>query len=266
MAAAATLRRSLRYAESEVIAYRRTWRGTVITSFLNPVFFLAAFGAGLGTLVDEGGGRQLPIPFLIFVASGLMAAIAMQNGASDGAFPVMAGVLWRKNFHGTITTPVGPVDIILGRLIWGVGRLLFVLMVFAIIAVLFGALDLGPALAAIPPAVLTGVAFTTAISAWTLTQKDGRSLSTLFRFLIVPLFLFSGTFFPINFLPDWIEPLAYATPLFHGVELVRKIALPGVDESIITAMPLWVHLGYLMVMAAAGIYLSIRFLDRRIRP
>jgi len=160
---------------------------------------------------------------------------------------------------------LGPSDIIWGRLIWGVGRLVFVLLVFAVIAVLFGALEIGPALAAIPPAVLTGVAFTTGITAWTLTQKDGRSLSTLFRFLIVPLFLFSGTFFPISQLPDWLEPVAYATPLFHGVELVRKIALPGVNGSIVTSLPLWVHLAYLIVMAAAGLYLSIRLLDKRIR-
>ena len=257
--------RSLRYAESEVIAYRRTWRGTVITSFVNPVFFLAAMGAGLGTLVDDGTGAGLSIPFLTFVASGLMAANAMQNGAGDGSFPVMAGIIWRKNFHGTITTPLGPTDIIWGRLIWGVGRLIFTLLVFAVIAVLFGALDIGPALLAIPPAVLTGVAFTTAITAWTLTQEDGRSLSTLFRFAIVPLFLFSGTFFPISQLPDWLEPVAYFTPLFHGVELVRKVALPGADASIVTSLPLWVHAGYLLTMAIVGLVLSIRLLDGRIR-
>lgn len=260
-----TLTRSLRYAESEVLAYRRTWRGTVITSFVNPVFFLAAMGAGLGSLVDDGTGAGLAIPYLTFVASGLMAANAMQNGAGDGSFPVMAGIIWRKNFHGTVTTPLGPADIIWGRLIWGVGRLAFVLVVFAVIAMLFGALELGPALLAIPPAILTGVAFTSAITAWTLTQTDGRSLSTLFRFAIVPLFLFSGTFFPISQLPNWLEPVAYITPLFHGVELVRKISLPGVDPSIITGLPLWAHFAYLLVMTIAGIYLSIRFLDRRIR-
>lgn len=260
-----TLSRSLRYAESEVIAYRRTWRGTVITSFVNPVFFLAAMGAGLGALVDEGSGQPLSISYLTFVASGLMAANAMQNGAGDGSFPVMAGILWRKNFHGTVTTPLGPEDIVWGRLIWGVGRLTFTLLVFAVIAFLFGALEIGPALAAIPPAILTGVAFTTAITAWTLTQKDGRSLSTLFRFLIVPMFLFSGTFFPISQLPDWLEPVAYATPLFHGVELVRKISLPGVDESIVTSISPWIHVAYLVAVAIAGLYLSIRLLDKRIR-
>lgn len=258
--------RSFRYAESEVIAYRRTWRGTVITSFVNPVLFLTAMGAGLGSLVDDGTGNVLSVPYLAFVASGLIAANAMQNGAGDGSFPVMAGIIWRKNFHGTITTPLGPSDILWGRLIWGVGRLLFTLTVFAIIAVLMGALQLGPALIAIPPGVLTGVAFTTAITAWTLTQEDGRSLSTLFRFLIVPLFLFSGTFFPISQLPDWLQPVAYATPLFHGVELVRKAALPNADLSIVTSMPIWIHLTYLVAMAAVGMTLSIRFLDRRIRP
>lgn len=258
------LSRSLRYAESEVIAYRRTWRGTIITAFVNPIFFLAAMGLGLGTMVDDGTG--LPIPFLTFVASGLIAANAMQNGAGDGAFPVMAGVLWRKNFFGTITTPLGPIDIVWGRLIWGVGRMAFTLIVFVVIAVLLGALELGPALAAIPAGILTGIAFTAVITAWTLTREDGRSLSTLFRFAIVPMFLFSGTFFPVSQLPDWLEPVAFATPLFHGVELVRNIALPGVGEPVITAVPLWISAVYLLIMTALGIYLSIRNLDKRIRP
>lgn len=259
------LSRSLRFAESEVIAYRRTWRGTVITSFVNPVLFLAAMGAGLGSLVDDGAG-ELGISYLAFVATGLLAASAMQNGAGDGSFPVMAGVLWRKNFHGTITTPIGPSDIIWGRLIWGLARLTFVLLVFGIIAVLFGAMDLIPALLAIPPSVLTGLAFTTCITAWTLTREDGRSLSTLFRFLIVPLFLFSGTFFPISQLPNYLEPIAYVTPLFHGVELVRKIALPDPGPGIVTGLPLWLHVAYLIAMLAIGLYLAIRLLDRRIRP
>ena len=260
-----TLTRSLRYAESEVIAYRRTWRGTVISSFINPIFYLAAMGAGLGQLVDDGSGGGLPIPYLTFVASGLIAANAMQTGAGDGAFPVMAGLKWRKNFHGTITTPLGAEDIIWGRLIWAVGRLLFTLLVFVVIAVLFGALEAGPALLAIGPGVLTGIAFTTVITAWTLNQEDDRSLSSLFRFGIVPLFLFSGTFFPITDLPGWLQPVAFVTPLFHGVELARKVALPGVPAGVVTDMSPWIHLTYLLVMAGLGIFWAIRSLDRRLR-
>ena len=259
------LSRSLRFAESEVIAYRRTWRGTVITSFVNPVLFLAAMGAGLGLLVDTGTG-DLAVPYLSFVATGLMAASGMQNGATDGSFPVMAGVLWRKNFFATITTPLGPADIIWGRLIWGAARLAFVLTVFAVISVLFGAMELGPALIAVLPGILTGLAFTAVVTAWTLTRKDGASLASLFRFAIVPLFLFSGTFFPISQLPEFLQSVAYVTPLFHGVELVRKIALPGADSTIVTSIPMWVNASYLVAMMAIGVYLSVRILDRKIRP
>ena len=255
-----TLTRPFRIVESELVAYRRTWRGTVISSFVNPVLFLSAMGVFLGSLVD------LAIPYLTFVATGLMAANAMQNGAGDGAFPVMAGIKWRKDFHGAITTPIGPADIVIGRFYWGAIRLTFMLGVFAVISVLFGALDIGPALLAAPPGVLTGLAFQTVVTAFTVTREDETSLSTMFRFGIIPLFLFSGTFFPISQLPDFLQRVAYATPLFHGVELVRKIALPDVDASVVTSIPIWVHLLYLGAMTAIGIALSSRFLSRRLRP
>jgi lipooligosaccharide transport system permease protein len=260
-----TLTRPFRVVESELVAYRRTWRGTVISSFVNPVLFLTAMGVGLGGLVDATD-NGLGIPYLAFVATGLMAATAMQAGAGDGAWPVMAGVKWRKEFHGAITTPVGPADIVVGRFLWGVIRLTFMLVVFAVIAVAFGALEIGPALLAVPPAVVTGLAFQTAVTAFTVTREDETSLSTLFRFGIIPLFLFSGTFFPISQLPDALQWIAYATPLFHGVELVRKIALPDVDASAVTALSVWVHAAYLLVMTGLGLFLASRHLGRRLRP
>jgi lipooligosaccharide transport system permease protein len=260
-----TLTRPFRVVESELVAYRRTWRGTVISSFVNPVLFLAAMGVGLGSIVDATD-NDLAIPYLVFVATGLMAATAMQAGAGDGSWPVMAGVKWRKEFHGAITTPLGPSDIVVGRFYWGVIRLTFMLVVFAVIAVLFGALEIGPALLAVPPAVVTGLAFQTAVTAFTVTREDETSLSTLFRFGIIPLFLFSGTFFPISQLPDVLQWVAYATPLFHGVELVRKIALPDVDASAVTALSVWVHVAYLLVMTGLGLFLASRHLNRRLRP
>lgn len=256
---------SLRIVESELIWYKRTWRGTVISSIVNPVLFLAAMGASLGALVDRGDGG-LGIPYLAFVATGLMAASGMQNGASDGSFPVMAGFLWRKNFQGMLTTPVETRDIVTGRLMWTTIRLTFIITLFALIAVAFGAMELGPALLAVPPSVLTGVAFNTCVSAWTTTRRDGTSFSSLFRFGIVPLFLFSGTFFPSTQLPSFLQAFAYATPLFHGVELARKIALPGAEAPLVTTVPLWVHFSYLLVMAVVGLYLFNRLLDKRIRP
>ena len=113
--------------------------------------------------------------YLTFVASGLMAATAMQSGASEGAFPVMAGIKWRKEFHATITTPLAPADIVFGRTLWAIIRLAFILVVFAVISVLFGALEIGPALLAVPPAILTGVAFSTVVTAFTVTREDEQS-------------------------------------------------------------------------------------------
>jgi len=259
------LHRPLRTVEAELIAYRRTWRGTVISSFVNPIFFLSAMGLGLGALVDRGDSG-LGIPYITFVATGLMAATAMQSGAGDGSFPIMAGIKWRKEFHATITTPMTPADIIIGRSLWGIIRLSFILVVFTVIAGLFGALELRTALMAIPPAVLTGIAFTTIVTAFTITQNDSTSLTTLFRFGITPLFLFSGTFFPITNLPEAFQYVAYATPLFHGVELVRKIALPGIGTDMVTSIPIWAHFAYLAVMAVTGLFLAARLLDRKLRP
>ena len=259
------LRYPIRFVESQLIGYRRTWRGTVISSFVSPVLFLSAMGLGLGSLVDKGSDN-LQISYLAFVATGLMAASAMQSGSGDGMWPVMAGIKWRKNFHGAITTPLNPADIVVGRTIWATMRLTFVLGVFATIAVLFGALELGPAFLAVPPAVLTGVAFSSALTAFTITRESDEAMANTFRFVILPMFLFSGTFFPISQLPDFLQRIAYATPLFHGVELVRKIALPEIDESVITTIPIAVHFGYLLVMLVLGVFLAARFLGRRLRP
>lgn len=254
----------IRVVEHELLGYKRTWRGTAISSFVNPLLFLTAMGFGLGSLVDSGDGG-LGISYLAFVATGLMAASAMQNGAADGAFPVMAGIKWRKSFEGAIATPISPADIVVGRFLWSVVRLTFILLVFGAIATLLDALDLVDALKAIPPGVLTGLAFSTTVTAFTVTREDETSLSTLFRFGIIPLFLFSGTFFPISQLPGFLQPIAYATPLFHGVELVRKVALPGVDESVITSTPIWVHLAYLVALTAVSLYFAARWLDKRLK-
>lgn len=259
------IRAPLRFFESQFVAYRRTWRGTVISSFLNPILFLTAMGLGVGSLVDDGTG-DLEISYLAFVATGLMAANAMQNGSGEGMWPVRAGLKWRKNFHGAITTPIEPGDIIVGRAIWTLLRLTVVQTVFAVIAVLFGALELGPALLAVPPAALTGVAFMAALTAFTVTRETDESLANMFRFVILPMFLFSGTFFPISQLPGFLELIAYATPLFHGVELVRKIALPDIDPSVVSSMPLWIHLAYLVAMTALGIYFGSKYLSRKLRP
>lgn len=251
---------ALRVVEYGARVYRRTWRGSVISTFLNPVLYLLAMGVGLGKLVDQGSGSSdLAIPYLTFLAPGLLAATAMQTAAGDASYPVMAGIKWRKTFHAALATPIRVGDLVAGHLGWVTIRVTFVSVVYAAIMTAFGATSPLQGLLAVPPAVLTGAAFAAAVTAYTARLKDETGLSTLFRFGIVPLFLFSGTFFPISQLPDLVEPLAYATPLFHGVSLCRGLAL---------GLPFEAHwaisVAYLAAWVAAGAWLSLRVMRRRL--
>ena len=145
-------------------------------------------------------------------------------------------------------------------------RLTFILVVFVVISVLFGALDWRSALLAVPPACSPVSPSSTCTTAFTVTRENETSLSTLFRFGITPLFLFSGTFFPISQLPDYLKPIAYVTPLFHGVELVRKVVDSRSRRTVVTSLPTWVSAAYLVAMTVIGMVLATRWLDRRIRP
>ena len=158
-----------------------------------------------------------------------------------------------------LATPVGVPELLVGHLGWVTLRLTFVSVVFAGVMTVFGATTVMEGLAAVPPAVLTGLAFAAAITAFTARLKNESGLASLFRFGIVPLFLFSGVFFPIAQLPDWIEPFAYLTPLWHGVELCRRLAL-GIDY---TVNPL-VSVAYLLAWVVVGAFLAVRLLRRRL--
>ena len=251
---------ALRVVESGARVYRRTWRGSVISTFMNPVLYLLAMGVGLGQLVDDGtGGSSLDISYLKFLAPGLLAATAMQTGAGDASYPVMAGIKWRKTYHATLATPIGVPDLVLGHLGWVGLRLTFVSVVFAAIMTGFGATTPWESLLAVPPAVLTGLAFAAGVTAFTARLERETGLSTLFRFVIMPLFLFSGTFFPVSQLPDGIEWFAYATPLWHGVALCRGFAL-GTGFQV---HPL-LSVGYLIACIALGTLLSIRLMRKRL--
>jgi len=256
-----TTRTSLAYFESRARTYRYTWRGSVISSFLNPVMFLAAMGLGLGSLVDSGAQTAAidGVTYLAFLAPGLMAATAMQSAAGDSAWPVMAGIKWLKTYDAALATPVGIADIVVGHLAFVTLRVAFVTIVYGIIATFFDAMTIGPALLAAAAATVTGLAFAAPVFAFTSFLDRDTGLVNLFRFGIVPMFLFSGTFFPITQLPGWLQPVAYVTPLWNGVELTRAAAL-GTSPH----WNGWIHLGYLAVVIAVGLVMGIRKLGDRL--
>lgn len=257
-----TTRGARHYFEARALVYRHTWRGSVISSFLNPIMFLAAMGLGLGTLVDDGTGTAAlgEIAYLTYLAPGLMAATAMQAGAGDSSWPVMAGIKWLKTYDAALATPVSVADLVVGHVSFVTARIAFVSVVYGVIAALFDALPLGAALLAAIPATLTGLAFAAPVMAFTSWLDRDTGLVNLFRFGIVPMFLFSGTFFPITQLPGVMQPIAYITPLWHGVELTRGLALADVSS----AWSPWAHVGVLVGYAVVGTLVAVRKLSDRL--
>jgi len=240
--------------------YRRTWRGSIISTVLNPLLYLGAMGLGLGTLVDKHGTAHLGgVSYLVFLAPGLLAASAMGTAVGESTYPVYGSVKWNKTYQAAVSAPLRPADLFHGHLLFVALKLTMTCSVFLAVAALFGALTSPLAIAALPVAVLTGLAFTAPIEAWTVTRSRDTSLAVVYRFGVIPLFLFSGTFFPVTQLPVWIRPVAYLTPLWHGVALCRALCLgtatlPGV----------LLHVGYLIAVLAAGIWAGNRSYTRRL--
>jgi lipooligosaccharide transport system permease protein len=248
--------------EHRFLQYRRTFRSSIFSSFLSPVLFLTAMGLGLGSYVSGSAVPSLGgVSYLVFLAPGLLAATAMQSASFEATYPIMGGLVWNKIFHAMYATPISPRDIALGNLAWIAARLAFISAVFTLVIVLFGAAASPLVVLAIPAAVLTGLAFAAPIAAFSATQKTPDRFSAIFRFGITPLFLFSGTFFPLSSLPAFLQPLAWLTPLYHGVALTRGLSLGTIIDDPLFAL---VHLVALLVFIAVGTWAMIRTVDRRL--
>jgi lipooligosaccharide transport system permease protein len=234
--------------------YRRTWRSSIWSSVLGPVCYLGAMGFGLGSLVDKHGVSRIGgVPYLAFLAPAILASSAMTTALDESTFPVYGSTKWNKIYIAAQETPLRPADIFRGHLVFRVMRItLNVSLVMARMAA-FGAPRSAWVILALPAAVLTGVAFAAPIAAWAVTIKSDGPFAVVFRFGMIPLMLFSGTFFPLSQLPGWLRPLAYATPLWHGVALCREFSLGQMH---------WLGIGghvlYLVGLAGIGIWAGTR--------
>ena len=246
--------------EYRLVAYRRTFRSSIFNSFIGPALFLAAMGVGLGGYVDRSGNDLLDVSYLAFLAPGLLAATAMQTASFESTFPIMGGLVWSRVFHAMYATPIRPADIALGNLAWIAFRILLVSTVFVLVTVLFGAAASPLIVLAIPVAVLTGLAFAGPIAAYAATQRTMENFSAVFRFGITPLFLFSGTFFPIESLPVFLQPIAWLTPLYHGVALSRGLSLGTATDPLV----LVIHLGVLLAFIVVGAAAAVRTVERKL--
>ncbi len=250
---------ALRPLEFYFAQYRRVWRGTAVTSVVTPVVYLLALGWGLGQFLPDVTFEGRTVDYLTFVAPGLLAATAMQLATFESSWPVLSAIKWDRQYHAMLATPLRVRDILLGHQTFIAARLLMTSTVYLAVIAAFGTVSSPLGILAIPVAVLVGLAFSAPIAAWAAHTETEVSFVAIFRFVILPMFLFSGTFFPIDRLPAPLEAIAYVTPLWHGVTLCRELTLGHVE--------LWsglLHLGYLIAFMTVGLALARLTYRRRL--
>lgn len=248
---------AFRVFEKDLVVFRRTWQSYLLSGLSQPVLYLISMGIGLGLYVNRNGGAPGGVSYISFLAPALLVTQAMMAAAGESAWPIMGKIEWDKTYIAALNTPVGVSDLLVGDLIWIGFRATLLSLLFLVAIVVLGAAASPLVVLAVPVAVLTAMAFAAPIMAFTATQKDDQGFNALFRFGITPLFLFSGTFFPIESLPLILQPLAWVTPLYHGVAIARSLSLGQIDPIGWT-----VHVAVLAAFFAAG-FLAARVTFRR---
>ncbi len=253
-------RSAIRVFEHDLLVFRRGLRSYVISGLTQPFLYLVSMGLGLGVYVNRSSTAALGgVSYLVFVAPALLITSAMFTAAFETTHPIMAKFEWTKTYWAALNTPLASVDLLAGELLWIAFRLTVLATLFLGVMAVLGAVVSPLAILAIPVAVLTGLAFAAPIIAFTATQRRDTAFNAIFRFGVTPLFLFSGTFFPIDRLPEIVQPLAWATPLWHGVTLARSLAT-GRPE----AVGLVVHLAVLALFVVAGVLWGTRTYRHRL--
>src|SRR2546428_9435066 len=222
----------LRFLEHHAVLYRRTWKGTIFVSFVSPILFLAAIGLGLGSLISRGPVRTVDgVSYLAFLAPGLLAATTMQTAYVETTYPIIAKIQWLRTYDGMLATPLTIGNVVAGEICWLAFRLATVAIIFFLVMLLFGTIHATLAPLAVLVAILNGLAFGAPILAFTATQRTDNAFSVIGRFIITPLFLLGGAFFPIHQLPQLLQGIAWLTPLAHGVALARGLTIGRITSS-----------------------------------
>jgi len=225
------------------LVYKRIWYRSLFFGFLQPFMFLAAMGLGVGALLARSNPNAFgSVGYIGFLGPGLLGSTVMQTASFESTYPIMNKIMWGRNYEAILASPLSTRNVVIGELAWIGFRIASISTIFLGVLAIFGITRSPLALLAIPVAALTGLGF-----------------SWVYRFVINPLFLFSGTFFPLTQMPQPIQVIAWLTPLFHGVELLRGLILGSLDLS--TAP--W-HLAYLLAFFTIGLVLADRSLARRL--
>jgi lipooligosaccharide transport system permease protein len=258
--APAGLAPALSVLEFDLVGYKRTWRGSVMSSFLLPVLFVLGFGVGVGRYVDAGG--QLgQVSYLDYIVPGMLAANAIQLGFGECTYQLLSRFQWIRTYHAMVATPLRVGDILAGDLMFLSFRLVSTSAVFLAITAAFGAVHSLWAVTVPLVCVLVGLSLSVPIMAYSASIDNDGFFALIQRFLVIPMTLFAGVFFPISKLPVGVRFLAWISPLWHGVQVCRAATLPQFQ------LPWWQiagHLAYLAAWALVGFLIAVRAYRRKL--
>jgi lipooligosaccharide transport system permease protein len=248
-------RRSLRLIERNLYVYRHTWM-VIVSGFFEPLFYLLSIGFGLGQLVGTvPGPGGAPIPYQLFIAPALLASSSMNGAITEATLNFFFKLKYQKTFESILSTPLSTADIALGELGWALIRGGLYTLGFLVVMVLLG-LAVTPLLVlALPAALLISLAFGAVGMAATSFMRTWQDFD-LIQLIILPMFLFSATFYPLDTYPEALRVIVELSPLYQGVDLLRSIAVGVIGPAALG------HVAYLTVMGVAGLLVVSRRLDK----
>jgi lipooligosaccharide transport system permease protein len=248
-------RRSLRLIERNLLVYKHGWL-IILSGFFEPLFYLLSIGFGLGALVGTiPGPGGAPISYQLFVAPALLASSAMNGAISESTFNFFFKLNYNKTFSSILSTPLSPGDVAVGELTWALIRGGLYAIGFMVVMVVLGLVVSPWVVLAVPAALLLGFAFGAVGMAATSFMKTWQDFY-LIQLVILPLFLFSATFYPIETYPDALRVIVQLTPLYQGVDLIRALTVGAISPVLLF------HVAYLLVMGFAGLFVVSRRLDK----
>ncbi len=244
--------------ERNVLVYRRLWL-IVFSGFFEPVFYLFSIGFGFSALVPDvvGPGGEL-VEYTAFVAPALLAASAMNGAVFESTMNIFWKLKWAKVYDGMLAAPLNVWDIAIGEITWSQIRGGLYAAAFLLVTLAMGLLQSWWAILALPAALLIGVAFGAVGFATTTFMKSWQDFD-LVNLVIMPMFLFSATFYPLDVYPPVLQTIAQISPLYHGVEIIRGLTLGVVDMAMLG------HIAFLVAMAVIGLGITARRLERLLK-
>lgn len=253
------LRRPLRIVERNARTYRRFWTAFV-SGFVEPVLYLFAIGVGVGALAGEVTGPSgEPVPYREFIAPAMLAVAAMNGVVFDATFNFFFKFKYARTFDAILATPIGVRDLLRGELVWSLLRAAIYAGIFLATMLAFGLVRSWWAVLAVPAAMLIGFGFAGAGYAATTFMRSFVDFDYVNMFLI-PMFLFSATFFPLAQYPDAVQVIVQLTPLYQGVVIERALVLGEVEASLL------LNAGYLLVMGSVGMRIAGRRMRNLLQP